>query len=281
MKTFDMTKAVNARVSVRNYMKQGLDETILADIKTFIDAIDNPFDSEVNFHFLDQSMVTDGERIGTYGVIKGATQYIGATIKDEPMALEALGYVFETLVLYLASVGIGTCWLGGTFNRQGFKNVLGLDAQTLFPIVTPIGYPADKKHVVEVMMRRLIKADQRKPWETLFFQNSFDTPLEKKGDEPYEHALEMLRLAPSASNKQPWRVVKDNDNWHFYEQFTPGYSDAFKYDIQRIEVGIAEAHFDLALKQLGISGSFSTLGTSHIVKPNNTTYLFSWGCLGV
>lgn len=281
MKTFDITKAVNARYSVRNYMKQDLDEVILSEIKDYIEALTSPFGSEVHFHFLDQSMVVDGERIGTYGVIKGASQYIGATIKEEPLALESLGYVFETLVLYLASIGIGTCWLGGTFNRQGFRNVLGLDAQTLFPIVTPIGYPADKKHVVEVMMRRLIKANQRKPWETLFFQNTFDTPLKKTGDVHFEHALEMVRLAPSASNKQPWRVVKENDRWHFYEQITPGYSDAFKYDIQRIDLGIAAAHFDLSLKQAGIKGTFNVLPKPDIATPNNTTYLFSWMPSGV
>ena len=281
MKTFDITKAVNARYSVRNYMKQDLDEVILSEIKDYIEALTSPFGSEVHFHFLDQSMVVDGERIGTYGVIKGASQYIGATIKEEPLALESLGYVFETLVLYLASIGIGTCWLGGTFNRQGFRNVLGLDAQTLFPIVTPIGYPADKKHVVEVMMRRLIKANQRKPWETLFFQNTFDTPLKKTGDVHFEHALEMVRLAPSASNKQPWRVVKENDRWHFYEQITPGYSDAFKYDIQRIDLGIAAAHFDLSLKQAGIKGTFNVLSKPDITTPNNTTYLFSWMPSGV
>lgn len=281
MKTFDITKAVNARYSVRNYMNQTLDEAILTEIKAFIKEIHNPFGPEVNFHFLDQTMVVEGERIGTYGVIKGASQYVGATIKEEPMALEALGYVFETLVLYLASMGIGTCWLGGTFNRNGFKNVLGLDAQVLFPIVTPLGYPADKKHVVEVVMRRLIKADQRKPWETLFFQNSFETPLKQTGDEPFEHALEMLRLAPSASNKQPWRVVKENQAWHFYEQITPGYSDAFKYDIQRIDMGIAAAHFDLALKQSGIFGTFSVLERPNIVAPNHAKYLFSWVRSGV
>lgn len=33
-------------------------------------------------------------------------------------------------------------------------------------------------------------------------------PLEKEEAGNYEAALEMVRIAPSASNKQPWRILK-------------------------------------------------------------------------
>ncbi len=66
--------------------------------------------------------------------------------------------------------------------------------------------------------------------------------------------MEMVRLGPSASNKQPWRILLKDAVCHFYEYKEPGYSDRFNYDIQRIDLGIAAAHFDLAVNEKGIKG---------------------------
>ena len=38
--------------------------------------------------------------------------------------------------------------------------------------------------------------------------------------------LEMVRRGPSASNKQPWRVVRAGERWHLYLQRTRGYGRA-------------------------------------------------------
>jgi hypothetical protein len=54
-----------------------------------------------------------------------------------------------------------------------------------------------------------------------------------------------VRIAPSASNKQLWRVVKDGPCWHIFLQRTPGYRrDPSKTlldlcDRQRLDLGIA------------------------------------------
>ena len=40
-------------------------------------------------------------------------------------------------------------------------------------------------------------------------KNSFAEPLTEEEAGDYQFPLEMLRLAPSAVNKQPWRVVAD------------------------------------------------------------------------
>lgn len=165
---FPVKDAVTARYSVRNYSDQAIDAEKRQALKAFIDALDNPFSRPVNFHYLDQTDVINQEKLGTYGVIKGARQYIGTTINPEPLALEALGYALESVMLYLAYQGIGTCWLGGTFDRAGFAVAMKIGENELFPIITPYGYPATRKHMKEIMMRKLIKADQRKKWQELF-----------------------------------------------------------------------------------------------------------------
>jgi hypothetical protein len=73
--------------------------------------------------------------------------------------------------------------------------------------------------------------------------------------------LEGVRMAPSASNKQPWRIVRTGADWHFYLQRTKGYgkgSPIFRLlrltDLQRVDLGIALCHFELAARETGLAG---------------------------
>jgi nitroreductase len=272
---FNITEAVRKRYSVRNYSDIEISEETMESIREFISNLSNPFGPKVTFHYLDINCNQESQKLGTYGVIKGAKKYIGTTIKDEPFALEALGYEMEALMLYLASLGLGTCWLGGTFDRESFATAMKVDKGELFPAITPYGYPADKKHMKEMAMRTLIKADQRVAWDKIFFEDSFNSPLTQENAGDYFFPLEMLRLGPSASNKQPWRILLREGVFHFYEAKEPGYSDRFTYDIQKIDIGIAAAHFDLAAKEKGIKGEFA-VEDPKVELPRNVLYSFSW-----
>jgi hypothetical protein len=84
---FSIEEAVIKRYSVRNYLEQDIEWDKIKAIKSFIDSLDNPFGNKVNFHYLDNKDVKNKEKLGTYGVIKGANQYLGTTIKLEPMGL--------------------------------------------------------------------------------------------------------------------------------------------------------------------------------------------------
>lgn len=273
---FDVKESIKQRVSVRNYNTNPISEELFTSMNDFIQNLSNPFNIKVNYHFINLNETNESQKIGTYGVIKGAQYYIGATTTLEPYSLEALGYELEILILYLTHLDLGTCWLGGTFNRKNFTKGLKIENNEILPIITPIGYPQVNRHVTEIAMRKLIKADQRKPWEQLFFINDFDTPLTPEKAEEYVSVFEMVRLAPSASNKQPWRIILINHVFHFFEYKEPGYSNVFPYDIQRIDMGIATAHFELAMNELGFNGVFNTQLNPFTQLPENTHYSFSW-----
>jgi hypothetical protein len=131
-------------------------------------SLSNPFSVDVSFRLLEMKEAVKGEKLGTYGVIKGARDFIGATVAEGELALEALGYSFEKLILFATSIGLGTCWLGGTFSRSGFASAMGFKGNELFPAISPIGHPLGKKRVAESLMRWVVKADQRKSWNELF-----------------------------------------------------------------------------------------------------------------
>lgn len=273
---FLVEKAVTKRYSVRNYSEREIVEEKRKAIMTFIASLDNPFHRKVKLHYFNRENSNEKVSLGTYGVIKGAKNYVGASIKLEPMALEALGYEFEAVILYLAHLGLGTCWLGGTFKRKGFANVLKVEDGDILPIISPFGYAAEKKHIIELAMRKISKAEQRKNWHELFFAKDFKTPLDKEGSGDLAFPLAMVRLGPSASNKQPWRILVQEKACHFYEYKAPGYSDIFSYDIQNIDLGIAAAHFDFSTKEKGIKGHFATDLAPSIKLPKNVAYRFTW-----
>ena len=273
---FPVEQTVKARYSVRTYQERPLSAEAKEQINACIASLSNPFSVEVRFRLLETETAAHSEKLGTYGMIKGAKDFIGAAVPGGAFALEALGYDFEKLILYAAHLGLGTCWLGGTFNRSKFAAAMHVTENELFPAVSPVGYPAPQKRLAESLARRMVKADQRKDWGTLFFKNNFTVPLEKGDAGEYLFPLEMLRLAPSASNKQPWRILLSENAIHFYEAKTPGYSDRAAFDIQRVDMGIAACHFHLAALEKGMPGTYKKLPEPKTEVPEHMHYLFSW-----
>ncbi len=268
---------IKSRRSVRTYRGEPLTEDVLQQLRNYISSIKGPFKPKVRLELIDNSSIgqSDGGRIGTYGVIKGSKDYVAGVVEEGEKNLEQLGYVLESFILYATSLGLGTCWLGGTFKRSQFSSLVGLKDQETIPIVTPIGYPGAKKSIVESLMRFGAGSDQRKQWEELFFSNSFLQPL-VKNETIYCQALEGVRLAPSASNKQPWRVIKLNGTYHFYIKRNKGYAKSLGFDIQSIDMGIAMCHFELVLKELGISGSWKTANPLLLDEGLGLDYVVSW-----
>lgn len=269
-----VTDIIKQRKSVRNYENKLISEEIKNKIISYMNQIQNPFQVEVHFYFLETEQLNKSQKLGTYGVINGAKDYLGVTVKNTEFAMEAVGYAFETLVLYATSLNLGTCWLGGTFNRNQFKTAMELAEDEVFPVISPLGYSADKRTLTENLVRKIAKSDQRKDWAELFYHHSFEQSLSREEAGDYATALEMVRIAPSASNKQPWRIVKEKDTFHFFK--FRGYKEPFGYDIQSVDMGIAACHFELALAEGGIVGEFYKEKQIEIQIPENTEYHFSW-----
>jgi hypothetical protein len=71
----------------------------------------------------------------------------------------------------------------------------------------------------------------------------------------------MVRLGPSASNKQPWRIVRQGERWHFFIERSFLYGPRTLglvgiADMQRLDIGIAMCHFELSSRELGIRGEW-------------------------
>ena len=241
---------------------------------------EGPLGTPCRFLLLDRGAARSspgGERLGTYGVIRGASTYLAGAAAPGPFALPDFGYLFELLVLKATELGLGTCWLGGTFRRGDFARALQLEDHEMLPAVSPVGLPARRRSLLDRLFRLGAGSSSRRPWDTLFLDDR-GRPL-SPGQLPRHRreALEMLRLAPSASNRQPWRVLAAGEQVHLYLQRTPGYHRAGGMDLQRLDIGIALAHFELALRAAEPGkagrGRWEHRGASPF---HNLEYMVSW-----
>lgn len=115
----------------------------------FYKTLTNPFGVDVRVQYVSKEKGAENVQLGTYGTIKGVKDFLAITVKDKPFAMEVVGYQFENLVLYATDMGLGTIWLAVTFSKKDFENIMELSNDNLFPCISLIGYPAEKRSFVE------------------------------------------------------------------------------------------------------------------------------------
>jgi nitroreductase len=253
-------ETIKKRVSCRSFDGRSLDDNMKEKLRTFFrENTRGPFGNALRFELID---LTEAERaelksLGTYGVIKGAALFIAGAVVKGARAMEDFGYGMERNILFAATLSLGTCWLGGTLNRAGFVRKIRLSSEEFMPAISPVGYAAEKRSLTDRAFRFMAKSDKRKPWEELFFDEKPGNPLVKDKTGAFEQALESVRIGPSASNRQPWRIIREGASWHFSLARTPGYDKMLgEIRLQEVDMGIALCHFELAAQELKIRGSW-------------------------
>ena len=279
-----LVEIIPQRYSCRSYLKEPIDSATQQRLANFMDASPvGPLGTPLRFKLL---AATEDDRqslrgLGTYGFIRGATGFIVGAMRPAKKNLEDFGYQMEAVILKATELGLGTCWLGGSFTQSSFSRQFGRGKEETIPAVTATGYPSPRSR--SSLIRKQVRGDYRLPWEHLFIHARTGIPLTPESAGPYRLPLEMLRLAPSASNKQPWRVSRGEDGFHFYLQRThnsgPG-SLSFDLlrlaDLQRVDIGIAMCHFDLTAHELGLGGQWAVLTTGVEPAEAGMEYVASW-----
>jgi hypothetical protein len=288
----DARTLIDRRYSCRTY----LDHPIAAGDREALEAciaqkVRGPLGSSARFGLIaaapgDESAL---KRLGTYGFIKGARGFIIGAVRRGPGDLEDYGYLLEEVVLEATRIGLGTCWLGGTFTRGSFTSRFGgIGRDESIPAVVATGYPGDDG---AERIRARTEGDRRNPPDELFFAEEWMEPLGGSGDgsaglaaaDGYGPALEAVRMAPSATNRQPWRIVRRGSDWHFYMARSKGYgkgSLGFKLlriaDLQRVDLGIAMCHFELVAREIGLRGAWTVADPGIALPAASIEYTATW-----
>ena len=154
-----------------------------------------------------------------------APHYAVLYTDDHALNYENIGYLGQMLDLYLQSRGFGCCWLGlgrlddhpGTLPHE----VDGLQ----FAIMMAFGRPKDSPH-------RELSDFKRKP-------------LDEVADR-YDEQLEVVRLAPSAVNSQPWYFTHADGLLHLYRIRLDLIRQRMYGKYNRFDTGIALTHLAVA-----------------------------------
>ena len=150
--------------------------------------------------------------------------------------------------------------MGGTFTRSSFAAQAKIQDNEVLGAISPVGRPHKKRSLADTLIRTLAGSQNRKPWSELFFDDTTATPLSIEKAGTLNVPFECVRIAPSASNKQPWRLIRQKNAIHFFLKRTKGYGKAFKgIDLQAMDMGIAMCHFETAVNECGLSGTWRNL----------------------
>jgi nitroreductase len=175
---------------------------------------------------------------GGYGIIKGAPSYLAFIARPQESGSYArLGYYGETMVLEATRLGLGSCWVSGTFDPRAAGRELDLGPAEELVAVTPLGYPREGTSMSEKLIKRAAGSHSRKPLEQL----CTGEPVERWPDWA-RTAVEAGRLAPSAVNRQPWRFRYDG------EELTVETADGGSEAKKLLDCGIALCHLELGAR---------------------------------
>jgi nitroreductase len=195
--------------------------------------------------------------VGDYGKVVGtplgAAFLAGANGDDvSEEAQGAAGYLGEAFVLEATRLGLGTCWVAGSFDKERAERLLDLAHDERVVAVTPLGYPSARQTGGERVLRTMVKASARISVDKL-------APRILDGGWPdwAVAAVQAARLAPSGANRQPWRFRMDEG------ALVMGRAGRL-YWTAPIDFGIARLHVELGALHAGVGGAWTQLAAPDV-----------------
>ena len=199
------------RRSVRAYRAERIDNAVLADLLRYMAGLVP----------LIPGVKVEGRIIPTdHGnfLQKWKTPHFIAIFSDgSDDGLLNVGFMYQQLDLYAQSLGLGTCWvgLGSLTDKEPVPEGMKL------AVMMAIGIPDDVPERTAADFRR--------------------KPMQEISDRP-DDRLEALRLAPSATNSQPWFVTHEGDTLHLYREELGLIKQRTHGRMNKIDMGIGLCH---------------------------------------
>jgi nitroreductase len=272
----DIIEIIKKRKSCRTYSHVALKPADKKNLESFIIEDSKGIENEVvNFRIIEKNDADKQLKLD-YGMIQGQNTYILGTAKSTTASRVNYAYLMEKVVLKATEMNLSTCWIGA-FDTTYFNDVFIEDGFDI-PSIVIVGYSNNKPTYQDKFLRFSVKASKRQGWDKMFFNYELKMPLNPEDVKKYSDSLEMVRLAPSSGNTQPWRVYfNDTTNeFHFFKKII-----SKKYElsgIHDIDMGIALCHFELTSLQNGLSGSWVKHTIENVISIDDLQYIMTWKC---
>lgn len=271
MNEYNVIETISKRKSDRTYLSsRPVEDGKLEILKEYMTSLKS---NTVQVIWTGSSL--PGIKLGTYGVITGATGYLVGIVKDQGKETTIdLGNMFERVILKATSLGLSTCWMAGSYNKKDFMKHLDLKNGEIVSIVSPLGYKAEKKKKRDKFLAFISKSYSRKPWDKIFFDEDWNTPLSIERSGKLKPILDMVQIAPSSGNKQPWRLLKKESTLYLYLH-TPSSMTFRGLNTGYNDLGIVKSHIELTAEELNIKGVWK-FNEPVELKKKDLEFICSW-----
>ncbi len=222
----DLLSAIDHRISRRSYLAQPIDPATKHTLGQYLLGLNAQ--SSLTFEFIeDGSSAFNGFK--SYGMFSGVRSLLllKGPISDQNL-YEKVGYYGEKAVLFATDLGLGTCWVAGSYDRK--NDLFKVPDGEKLVIVVPIGVVKQERTAKEKFFHTLVHRKTKTIGDLL---KADCTPPQWM-----QSAMAAVQKAPSAANRQSVSFT-----------FQKGVLSASVPDTiptDRIDLGIAKLHFELA-----------------------------------
>lgn len=218
-----MRRAIENRISRRKFAKEPVRNPEKKTIIALINELNKA--SGLAMAFLEDGSHAFQKLRKSYGLFTNVRSVILMKGNKELKDLkERIGYYGEEIVLAITDLGLGTCWVGGTFDKE---ELIVDDSEELVCVVL-VGKVAAPS-LTEKMMRSATHRKVKSMEERIIS----DQPLPQW----VQNGMKAVLLAPSAKNTQK-AMFK-------YENNILSVQIADDYSLDLIDLGIAKKHFEI------------------------------------
>jgi nitroreductase len=268
MPVAEWAAAIVVRHSARTYTGRAVNPALLGRLEYLCDCLPGADSARVVLvRAVPDSLFTGF--VGSYGRVTGAASallMIGSEAK--PAAQESAGYLGEAVILEATSLGLGTCWVAGFFDRPLAAALVATAPGERVLAVSPLGEPQTRPRAGERVLKRFVGAHKRRRVEEI--APGFDP---ERWPSWAAEGVRLARAAPSASNRQPWRF--DLESAPTIDAAVAGVTGpssptgsvvistvvrGSEANIsRRLDCGIAMLHFEVGARLMGAAGRWEVL----------------------
>ncbi len=251
MNTFE---AIFSRRSIRHFLYERLEWEVIADILEY--ANDLPMLIEgiaVEFKLVSNIETKQGFR-GPFNVKAPYYLCISSEVKEDYL-LNA-GYLMQQLNLYIATKGLGSCFLIAVPGK-GLKDTMKYD----YVITLAFGKTT-------LPLYRNSSDAKRLPEDKVVVYKEPVTPDIKQ-------VLEAARLAPSGYNNQPWRFVVYKNRIHIFARKNLLFAKALD-NAKMVDMGIMMANLTIAAEELWVDVKLCMSDSLKNKQFQNNEYVYSF-----
>ncbi len=233
-------EALQKRISVRAYGKAPVAPEVAAELGSLIGEINST--SALHFQLSDAAASGKPAVKLTPAMFSGSVPLCALLVGPEgEIGGEMVGYFGQKLLLRAVALGLGTCWVAGTYDRKSVSPEIG-EGEKLWAVI-PMGVEAEKTPILQRTIRSRIRAKDRKTDEFV------------ESDYPYASlpswvraGVEAIKVGPSAVNQQPVNVVYKGG------LVTMRLWKEKKNEMMTMDLGIAKYQFQVGAESAGVRG---------------------------